>query len=132
MSVTNCSCRFNCTFWAIVASIAVGVVTAFLTIMGMIALTSAFLWVTLGIAVVYLAVGFATAASKQTTECCCSPLAAILIGVLGTALLSIVLLAISFPATSVLGAVLAGLLLFFLFLTLTATACYIRCLARCN
>ena len=132
MSVTNCPCRFNCTFWAIVASIAVGVVTAFLTIMGMIALTSAFLWVTLGIAVVYLAVGFATAASKQTTECCCSPLAAILIGVLGTALLSIVLLAISFPATSVLGAVLAGLLLFFLFLTLTATACYIRCLARCN
>ena len=132
MSVTNCSCRFNCTFWAIVASIAIGVVTAFLTIMGMVALTPAFLWSTLGIAVVYLAVGQVSVSLRRETEGCCSPLTAILIGILGTALLSVVLLAISFPATSVLGAVLAGLLLFFLFLTLTATACYIRCLARCG
>lgn len=132
MSNQNCCCRFNCTFWAIVLSIAVGVVTAFLTIMGMIALTPAFLWVTLGIAVVYLAVALATVNLKEGTARCCSALAAILIGVLGTALFSIVLLAISFPATSVLGAILAGVVLFFLFLTLTATACYVRCQALCD
>ena len=132
MSNQSCCCRFNCTFWAIVLSIAVGVVTAFLTIMGMVALTSAFLWTTLGIAVVYLAVALAFVPLKEDAPHCCSALSAFLIGILGTALFSIVLLAISFPATSVLGAILAGVLLFFLFLILTAAACYIRCLARCN
>lgn len=132
MTNQNCCCRFNCTFWAIVSSIAVGVVTAFLTIMGMIALTSAFLWVTLGIAVVYLAVALATLPLSQQLPKCCSALAGLLLGALGTVLFSIVLLAISFPATSVLGAVLAGALLFFLFLTLTATACFIKCKANCD
>ena len=132
MSNQNCCCRFNCTFWAIVLSIAIGVVTAFLTIMGMITLTSAFLWATLGIAVVYLAVALATVNFREGAARCCSALAAILIGALGTALFSIVLLAISFPATSVLGAILAGAVLFFLFLTLTATACFIRCQALCD
>ncbi len=132
MSASNCSCRFSCTFWAIVASIAIGVVTAFLTIMGIIALAPAFLWVTLGIAVVYLAVALLQVSLRQEAPRCCSALVALLIGILGTALFSVVLLAISFAATSVLGAILAGVLLFFLFLTLTATACYIRCQANCD
>lgn len=132
MSNQNCCFRFNCTFWAIVVSIAIGVVTAFLTIMGMIALTSAFLWTTLGIAVVYLAVALASVPLNEGSAPCCTALTTLLVGILGLALFSIVLLAISFPATSVLGAILAGVLLFFLFLTLTATACYIRCKANCN
>ena len=130
MSFCNCSSRFNCTYAAVVASIAVGVITAFLTIMGVIALTPAFLWVTLGVAAVYLAVVLiATAISQQHTDHC-SALTALLLGILGTVLFSIILLAVSFAATSVIGAIFAGVLLFFLSLTFTATACYVRCLAR--
>ena len=130
MSFCNCSSRFNCTYAAVVASIAVGVITAFLTIMGVIALTPAFLWVTLGVAAVYLAVVLlATAISQRHTDHC-SALTALLLGILGTVLFSIILLAVSFAATSVIGAIFAGVLLFFLSLTFTATACYVRCLAR--
>ena len=132
MTCQNCYCRFNCTFWAIVLSIAIGVITAFLTIMGMIALTSAFLWVTLGIGVGFLAVSLATVPLNTGIAKCCSALNSGLLGMLGTILLSIVLLAISFPATSVVGAILAGLLLFFLFLTLFSSACYIKCKSGCE
>lgn len=131
MSFCNCSSRFNCTYAAVVASIAVGVITAFLTIMGVIALTPAFLWVTLGVAAVYLAVVLIATA---IAHCChiehCSALSALLIGILGTVLFSIILLAVTFAATSVIGAIFAGVLLFFLSLTFTATACYVRCLAK--
>jgi len=130
MSFCNGTSRFNCTYAAVVASIAVGVITAFLTIMGVIALTPAFLWVTLGVAAVYLAVVLlATAISQRHTDHC-SALTALLLGILGTVLFSIILLAVSFAATSVIGAIFAGVLLFFLSLTFTATACYVRCLAR--
>lgn len=130
MSFCNCTGRFNCTYAAVVASIAVGVITAFLTIMGVVTLTSAFLWVTLGIATVYLAVALIATAIAQCHIEHCSALPALLFGVLGTVLFSIILLAVTFAATSVVGAIFAGILLFFLFLTFTATACYVRCLAK--
>lgn len=136
MSLSNCCgrcVRCSCTFLAVVLSVAVGVITAFLTIMGTIALTPAFLWVTLGIAAVYLLGNLvASALAKETVSCCCPALTAILVGILGTLVFSVVLLAVSFPATSVLGAIFAGLLLFFLFLIFFSTACYVRCLARCE
>lgn len=132
MSLFNCSGRFNCTYAAVVASIAVGVITAFLTIMGVIALTPAFLWVTLGVAAVYLAVVLLATAIAQHNTDRCSALSALLIGILGTVLFSIILLAVSFAATSVIGAIFAGILLFFLSLIFTATACYVRCIAKSN
>ncbi|MBQ3002430.1 MAG: hypothetical protein IJD82_01715, partial [Clostridia bacterium] len=52
----DCSCRCSCTLWAIIASAVIGVVAAFLQMAGLINVTPAFLWVLLGIAVVYLAV----------------------------------------------------------------------------
>ncbi len=130
MSICSCKNPFSCTATAVIVSIVVGVVTAFLRITGVITLTPAFLWVTLGVALVYLAV---TLISTAVTEHCdgrCTALPALLIGALGTVLLSLVLLAITFVATSFLGAFLSGLLLFFFFLTLSSTACYVKCICR--
>lgn len=134
MSQFVCRCRPSCTTAALIASVIVGVVTAFLQITGVILATPVFLWVALGIAVVYLGVQTVAAALARRRDGagCCRQLNTVPAGILGTILLSVVLLAVGIVATSILSAILVGLLLFFLALTVTGTACYIRCLADCS
>ncbi len=134
MSTSCRSCRPDCTVIAVVVSLIIGIIAAFLTITATVTLTSAFLWVILGISVVYLAASLISAALFRN-ECCdglCSIITTLLVGILGTILLSVVLLAIEFAATSVIGAVLTGALLFFFFLVVTSTACLVRCFFNCN
>ncbi len=132
----DCNCRISCPLLAIAASVIIGVITAFLTITAVITLTPAFLWVVLGIAVVYLAVTLISAAIAQDRDtrlgCLCPIISTLLTGILGAILLSIVLLGIEFAATSIIGAIIAGGLLAFLSLLLTSTACLVKCLLRCN
>ncbi len=135
MSMCNCNCRCACVLAAVIASVVVGVVSAFLQIAGVITVGIPFLWVALGIAVVYL--GVLTVAAALTgcrcqAECACAALGAVLTGILGTALFSLVLLAVGIVATSVVSAILVGLLLLSLALTLTGTACYVRALTNCD
>lgn len=134
MSTSCRSCSPGCTVFAVSASLIFGVITAFLRITAAITITPAFLWALLGVAVVYLAV-LLVSASLFRNVCCgslCTIITALLSGLLGTILLSVVFLGIEFAATSVLGAVLAGALLFFFFLAVTSTACLVRCLFNCN
>lgn len=135
MSGSCRSCSFGCTVFAAVASLIIGIITAFLRITAAITVTPAFLWVLLGISVVYLAVTLVSAALFRRGGCCdslCSIVNALLAGIIGTVLLSIVLLAVEFAATSIIGAVLTGALLFFFFLTVTSTACLVRCFFNCD
>ena len=134
MSLFCCERRCDCVGLALIVSLLIGVVTAFLTFAAVVALTPAFLWVVLGIAVVYLAVTLFSAPFIQGTDkrCVCSALNTLLVAILGTILLAILLLAVSFAATSIIGAILTGVLLFFLFLALTTTACLVKCIVGCN
>ena len=135
MSMLNCGCRCNCTLWAVIASIFVGIITAFLQITGVITVGDAFLWVVLGVAVVYLAVLIvATAINRGENDCIClcSVIASLLVGILGSALFAVVLLAVGITATSVLSAILVGLLLVFFALVLSSSACLVKCLADCG
>lgn len=127
MGIFNCGCTCRCPILAIIASAVVGVVAAFLQILGTITVTPAFLWVALGIAVVYLAVLLVRRTDVGGCECRCANLATLLAGILGTILFSLVLLAVGVVATSVVSAILVGVLLFFLALTFTAAACAVRC-----
>ena len=134
MSTSCKSCRPACTVIAVVLSLIVGIITAFLRITAAITVTPAFLWVLLGVAVVYLAVTL-IASAVYRGGCCeslCSIASAILVGIIGTVLLSIVLLGVTFAATSLLGAVVTGALLFFFFLTVTSTACLVQCFFNCG
>ena len=134
MSNLNCSCKTECTGLAVIASIIIGVITAFLTFTATITITPAFLWVTLGISVVYLAVTLlATTLLRRfgVRDCVCRILPTLLTGILGTALASLILLGVEFAATSIVGAIIAGILLLFLTLTLTTTACLAKCIAGC-
>ena len=135
MSNTNCNSRPDCTVFAVVASIIVGIITAFLTFSGIITLTPAFLWVVFGIAVVTLGVTtvVTTAATFCTIRrCICTALPALLTGILGTILLSLILLGIEFAATSVIGAIFAGALLGFFALLITSLTCLIKCSSGCE
>ena len=128
----NCCCRISCAVISAVASAVLGIITALLTITAAITVTPAFLWTLFGIAVGYLAV---TLASTLTAPCCerrrclCARSGLFLTGALGTILTSVILLGITFAATSFIGAIITGLLIFFFSLLVTSTSCIIRCLA---
>ena len=133
MSDNNCACRNNCTTIALIVSIIVGIIAAFLRITATITVTPAFLWVVFGIAVVYLGVLLITMASVSCCEnklCCVGSIISVLLGaIIATVFFAIVLLAIEFAATSIIGAIITGLLLLSFFLVLTETACLVRCMA---
>ena len=131
----NCNCKPSCGAFAGFAGVIIGVVAAFLQITGTITVTPAFLWVTLGVAVVYLAVLAIAGALRRRSSCnrCeCSAIGTVLTGILATALLSVVLLAVGIVATSVVSAILVGLLLLAVTLVLGGTACLVRCLFDCE
>ena len=135
MALFNCSCRRDCTFLAVIASLILGVVAAFLQITAVITVTPAFLWVALGIAVGYLGVlQIATALTRRTQckPCKISSLETVLTGILGTILIAAILLAVGITATSIVSAILVGLLVAFLTLTFAGSACLVICQADCE
>lgn len=135
MSLCNCENRCTGISIAFVASLILGVITAFLRITAVVIETPAFLWVVLGIAVVYL-FGLLLASPfisrGGSCRCLCTILGATLLGILGAALVAVILLAVTFAATSVIGAIFLGLLVFFLSLTLSGTAALIKCVINCD
>ena len=135
MSIFNCGCKCNCTAAAVIVSAIIGVLTAFFQITGVIVATPVFLWVLFGIAVVYLGVlliASAFACRCDIRLCVCRALNALLVGILGTVLFAVILLGVGIVATSVINAILAGLLLFFASLLLTGSVCLVRGLMGCS
>ena len=131
MGLFCCENRYDCTTLGVVASLIIGVIAAFLTITAVITVTPAFLWVLLGVAIVYIAVTLLSVSLSRGRAYCCGSLGAALLGALGTILFFIILLDVTFAATSVIGAIFVGLLLFFFSLLISATVCYIKCVASC-
>ena len=130
MAFLNCECRCNCTPLAFVAALIIGVIAAFLQITAVITVTPAFLWVLFGIAVGFLAIGVLSPCNNRCNDSCsCNALSGLLVGALGTALFAVILLGVTFAATSVVGAIFTGLLLFFFAFLLSSAACLIR--SRC-
>lgn len=134
MSDMNCSVRCRCTLAAIILSAVAGVAALILTITGIVTVAPVFSWVAFGIAVGYLAVLLLTSVfgNRYTCRCALSTLITLLIGILGTIATAVILLAVGFAATSVVGAIIAGLLTGFFALTITATACLVRYTAECR
>lgn len=134
MGICNCNCKRDCTFFAVIVSAVLGILTAFLLISGVIIIPVLFLQAALVVALVFLALvtgAFILSRRAERACCLCPALDGLLAGVLGTILLSVVLLVAVLPATSVLGTILTGLLVTVFSLLLTSAACLIRCLADC-
>jgi len=137
MNSFNCSCSITnkCSILAVIISVIIGVITTVLTITAAITVTPAFLWVLFGIAVVYL-LGVLVASPyikiSASKRCLCTVLPLLLLGILGTVITSVILLGITFAATSIAGAIITGLLLLFFFLVITSTICLVKCVADCD
>lgn len=129
MNQSNCVYNFSCCALALVASIIIGIVTVFLTYSATIAISPVFLWVFFGIALLFLFTEY-FAFRSNNTACICGLSTQLLVGILGTVLTTLVLLTIDFAATSIIGAIVTGLMLFFFTLTLFTVACKIRCKCR--
>ncbi len=136
--MTNCNCncrdRNDCLIIALAASIIIGITAAILRFIAVITVTPAFLWTTFGIAVGYLAISLLALSPGRPylRDCLCPILPVFLAGILGTVLTSVILLAITFAATSIAGAIITGLLLTFFSLIITSTACLVKCIAGCD
>ena len=135
MSKCNCEFRLGCIGISVVASLILGIIAAFLTFSAVITLVPAFLWAALGTAVVFLALLLGYAVFTRVTDdrdCECPIIRTVLVGILGTILTSLVLLGITFAATSVIGAIIAGLLIAFLALIFLSVSCLVLCKSGCN
>lgn len=134
MSRISCSCNYDCSLLGLIASVIIGVVAAFLTFTGTIAVTVPLLWVIFGIGAGYLGLSLLAApfVSRRGSSCKCSRLNGLLTGALGSILTAIILLLVTFAATSVLGAIITGLLFFFFTLTIAGSACFTKCIFDCD
>ncbi len=131
----KCEGKPDCLGIAVVVSIIIGIIAAFLTITGVIFILPVFLWVMLGTAIGYIAVSLLSVAidGRNTAyHCSETTLGAALISAVGTVLFSLILLAIPFAPASVVGAIFNGLLFFSFFTLLTSTVCLVKCLAKTN
>ena len=129
----NCECQFSCTGKAVISGVIIGIITAVLRYTALITVTPAFLWVLFGIAIGFLGITLLTSASCCANgENCCGNLGTFLAGILGTILTSVILLGVTFAATSIIGAIISGILLFFFTLTLVSATCLIKCRYACR
>lgn len=133
--MTLCNCKCSCTIFSAIASLIIGVIAAFLQITGTITITPAFLWVAAGVSAAYLWILVLAASFQQQCprcNCSCISLNTVLIGALGSIFFAVVLLAVGIVATSIISAILVGLLFLFLSLLISSTACLIRHLFDCG
>ena len=131
----SCCCRWSCAAVAVVVSVILGVIAAFLQFAGVIAVAATLLGVVFAVAVGYLAVLLVAVAllrRRETERCLCGSVRTVLTGILGTVLFSAILLVVDVAATSVIGAILVGLLVLFFALLLTGTACLVQCITGCE
>ena len=135
MNALCCPCKCSCTVVSVAVSLIVGVIAAFLQITGVFTLMPMALVVVAAVAAVYL--GALTLTTLLRGRCdvargCCSAFGALLVGLLGTIFLAILLLAVGITATSVISAILVGILVGFASFSLLVSACLIRCLTACG
>lgn len=131
MTQTNCNCQFNCSSLSIISSIVVGVLAAIFRFTALITITPVFLWVLFGIAIGFLGITLLTSCFCNN-KTCCTNFGTFIAGILGTVLTSLILLGITFVATSELGAIITGFLLFFFSLLITSATCLIKSRFDCD
>lgn len=128
MSSSKCSPCFNSSITAIIASIIIGVISAILVGTGTVLVERYFLYGAVISALVYLAVlVFAGSIGNGLSGCGTSFIASALWGILGTILLSGILLAALTPV-GIFGSLLSGVLVFFISLMISSLALLVSCL----
>ena len=133
MTCLNCESKINCTGIAFITSLILGIIAAFLQITAVIAIPPILLGSAIIVALVFFLVTLIAVSLTQTScRALCSVVSVLLLGILGSILFAAILLIIDIAATSVIGAILVGLLVFSFSLFILTTACLVKCIANCN
>ncbi len=135
MEICGCKPKCECSVLSLIAGAVVGIITAFLSFSGILAVAPVILWVFFGVALVFLAVSLVAGAfadRRDRAGCICNSLKTFFAGVFGTVLFSVVLLLIGAATAGILGAIITGLLFAFFTLTVTSVACVINELFGCR
>ena len=135
MTFLNCETKINCTGIAIITSLILGIIAAFLQITAVISIPVVLLQSVIIIALVFLLITLIAVSLTQATTSCrtqCSILPILSLGILGSIFFAIILLIIDVTTASVIGSILVGLLVFSFSLLLFTTVCLIKSIARCN
>ena len=134
MSNSYCCCRRDCTTWAIVVAVILGVLAVFLQVTGVITISVAALTAARGVGLVALAILLLAMAATRAEDsyCLCRAVGTALIGAVGTIVLALALLALPLPATGLVYLVLTGLLVAAFTLLLASVVCLIRCVTGCS
>ena len=130
----GCSCLPSCTGIGVVISLVLGVIAAFLRYSAVITVGTSFLWVTFGISVLVMLLTLALSARSHNSvkHCICEVLPGLITGIVLTMLTSLILLAVTFAATSIAGAVITGILILSFSIIITSVLCLIICNADCG
>ena len=134
MSNSYCCCRRDCTTWAIVAAVVLGVLAVFLQVTGVIVIGAAALTAALETGLIALGVLLVAMAAAHTGEgyCLCRSVTAALVGAVGTIVLALALLTLPLDVTGIVFLLLTGLLVAAFTLLVASVVCLIRCLSGCN
>ena len=133
MVCNDCGCKFGCVAASIVSGIVIAIITAILGFLSLITVTPVFLWVTLGIAVVLLALAFLRYSGDGISACSGGgSLTMLVISLIATALGSVILLGSSFGSLGLIGSGILGLTVGFLFAALVSLGCIIIEGANCG
>ena len=101
MTFFNCECKRDCLLLSAITSVVIGIIVAFLRITGVITITPILLIVAFSIAILFLLVALIAAAlwgQRICRTCAYTTISGVLTGILGTILLSVILLIIPFAA----------------------------------
>ena len=126
----RCFSGCKCVITSIIASVILGIVTAILNATAVITVGTGFLWAAFGIAIGFLAVLLIISRlhrSEEIRECERRIVPSVLAGILGTVLVSLILLAVGFAAASIIGSIFTGVLILFFSLLVTTSACLVKC-----
>ncbi len=126
----NCCCERNntCTILGVTISVILGIAAAFLRYFAVIAPAAAFYWVLLGVGVIYPAVILLSLSRRESGRTCiCEGLTLFIVGIAGTIITALLLLGITFAATSIIGALFTGLSVGFFALLISSVLCIISC-----
>ena len=135
MKQTCCNTRVDCAFLAMATAIIVGIVAAIAQFTAIVTFTTIFYIVAFGVAALFLAVLLALVPVLYRVACqnCCAyNVKLATLGILGSVVTSIILIAGEFAATSVLGAVFVGVLAASFALMVMSIICTINCVSVCK
>ena len=127
MNTPSVKSNISCTCISLFLSIIVGIVGGVFQAVGIIAVTNFNVLAVFAVATAYLGITLLTSAITKIHYCCEKAMSRLLTGIVGTIVISSIMLITGISFFTVIYAIFTGILMLFATLMITSTVCVIRC-----